>query len=229
MTATTARAPTRSRSRPTASSRAGWASPRSSIPSTATRAGHPARAAISRRRSRPGGAAAGRAWFIDERGHHRLTIDPALANEAAPSAPTRRVARRAAHGHARRRAALTGAAVLSARELNRATLARQLLLERADGTRRAGGGAVPARGPAGAGAQASVHRPVVARRRLRGRCAAGCAGGARGGARDAHALDAAPVQRRGLRRALRCALQPPPWSRYGCWAAAPRGWIPTAW
>jgi aminoglycoside 6'-N-acetyltransferase len=38
---------------------------------------------------RPGGAAPARGWLIRERGHHRLTIDPAAANEQAIRAYTK--------------------------------------------------------------------------------------------------------------------------------------------
>ena len=174
---------TRSRSRSTARLRAGWASTRSSSRTTCT----PGWTSSSRPALQGAGLGSGRRcgyvarWLIDERGHHRLTIDPAPPTSAR-SAPTRRSAfgrvgimrryERGADGewhdgllmdllaeelevrastadpHAPE-PVLTTLTV----ELNRATLARQMLLERASvGTCR--GGRAPGR-DAGAGAQAS--------------------------------------------------------------------------
>ena len=87
--------------------------------------------------------------------------------------------------------------ILTARQLNRATLARQLLLARQPiGPAR--GDRAPRR-PPGAGAAAPVHRPLVAARSVPARGSPRRAAWPRGRARDAHAGDAAPAGRRRLR------------------------------
>ena len=86
--------------------------------------------------------------------------------------------------------------VLSRRALNRATLARQLLLERAALTPLA-----TVRAPrrhAGAGAAQPLHRALVAARGLPARVVVGAARAPRGRARRRHARDDPPRHRRRL-------------------------------
>ena len=145
--------------------------------------------AARRRASGPRRCGWRRAGSSSERGHHRLIIDPAAANEraiavyAAHRLPPgrrharlrarrrRRMARRAADGHARRRAALMSAP-RAERPRAQPRDARAPDAARARERRRRAGRRRAARRDAGAGAQAPVRRAVDAAGGLLGRRAA---------------------------------------------------------